>query len=86
MTPPPSDADREQAEALCAELGGKIAELDARAVELLSDLDRYVTAGRTDQVNRLQFLIRSASRERAEMMRLLIGMGHSYPCDHGPAR
>ena len=83
MMLPPSGADRAQADALCAELGEQIAKLDIHAAKLQTELARYDAAGRRDQARRVEHQLRAAARERRELMRLLIGLGHSYPCDHG---
>lgn len=79
---PPSDGDRDQADALCVTLSEQIAALDTQAATLQTELARYDAAGRSDQARRVEYQLRAASRERRELMRLLIGMGHTYPCNH----
>ena len=81
---PPSDSDRAQGDALCAELCQRVIELDSGLAKSIAALQKLESRGVQGslQVGRLQRQIRELSTERRRIIEMLTALGHSYPCDH----
>ncbi len=79
---PPSEADRAQADAYCAELQLRIAQIDDQTSRLRAEMSKYLVAGLSPRVRRIQGGLRSLAIERRKLIDLLIAVGHSYPCTH----
>lgn len=79
---PPSEADRAQADAYCDELQRRIAQIDDQIARLRTEMSKYLVAGRSPRVRRIQGGVRSLAIERRKLVDLLIAVGHSYPCTH----
>lgn len=79
---PPSEADRAQGDALCDDLRLRIEGIDGQIAKLRAELSKYLVAGRTPRVRRIQGALRSLTVERRQLIDLLMAVGHSYPCTH----
>lgn len=79
---PPSEADRAQADAYCDELNLRIAHIDDQTTQLRTEMSKYLVAGRSPRVRRIQGGVRSLAVERRKLIDLLIAVGHSHPCAH----
>ena len=81
---PPSGSDRAQSDSLCDELCQQIVRLDEGSLKLIAALERLQRRGTKNslQADRLQRQIRELSGERRQLVAMLNGLGHGYPCDH----
>lgn len=79
---PPSEADRAQADAYCGELHLRIAQIDDQTIRLRAEMSKYLEAGRTPRVRRVQGGLRSLAVERRKLIDMLIAAGHNHPCAH----